>query len=198
MSEAAKPELMQHPQGNFCWVELGTTDAAAAKKFYTSLFGWQAEDTPAGPDMVYTMLRLGGREVGALYPQDKAEAQHGVPPHWNVYVAVESADATAARAKELGGTVLMDPFEVMEHGRMTIVQDPTGGTICVWQARNHVGARVVREPGAASPRPDFANSSVPLRYARSAVLLPSPSLGHSPLSSFFRSPPTLAGNSRST
>ena len=144
------PEITRHEPGSHCWSELATSDPAPAKKFYMSLFGWEAEDTPAGPDMVYTMLRLGGREVGALYPQDKAEAEHGVPPHWNVYIAVESADTTASRAKELGGTVLMDPFEVMEHGRMTIVQDPTGGTICVWQARNHIGARVVREPGAGS------------------------------------------------
>jgi predicted enzyme related to lactoylglutathione lyase len=137
-----------HEPGTHCWSELATSDTAAAKKFYAALFAWEPEDTPAGPDMVYTMLRLRGREVGALYPQDKNEAAQGVPPHWNVYVAVASADTTAAKAKELGGTVLMEPFDVMEHGRMTIVQDPTGATICAWQARNHVGARVVREPGA--------------------------------------------------
>ena len=142
------PEITRHEPGSHCWSELATSDPAAAKKFYTSLFGWEAEDTPAGPDMIYTMLRLSGREVGALYQQDKAEADHGVPPHWNVYVAVESADATAARAKELGGSVLMEPFEVMEHGRMTIVQDPTGATICAWQARKHIGARVENEIGA--------------------------------------------------
>lgn len=142
-------EVTRHEPGNHCWSELATSDPAGAKKFYSALFGWEAEDTPAGSDMIYTMLRLRGREVGALYKQDKAEAEHGVPPHWNVYVAVESADGTAARAKELGGKVLMEPFEVMEHGRMTIVQDPTGGTICAWQARNHKGAGIVREPGAA-------------------------------------------------
>src|SRR6185436_8766513 len=142
-------EVTRHEPGNHCWSELATSDPAAAKKFYGGLFGWDAEDTPAGPDMVYTTLRLRGREVGALYKQNQAEADQHVPPHWNVYIAVESADATAARAKELGGKVLMEPFDVMEHGRMAGVQDPTGGTICAWQARNHVGARLVREPGAA-------------------------------------------------
>ena len=88
--------------------------------------------------------------MGALYQQDKAEAAHGVPPHWNVYIAVESADATASRAKDLGGKVVMGPFDVMEHGRMAILQDPTGGTICAWQARKHLGARVGGEPGSPS------------------------------------------------
>jgi predicted enzyme related to lactoylglutathione lyase len=142
------PEITRHEPGSHCWSELATSDTAAAKRFYTGLFGWEAEDTPAGPDMVYTMLRLRGREAGALYQQDKAEAGQGVPPHWNVYVAVESADATAARAKELGGTLMMEPFDVMEHGRMAIVQDPTGAVICAWQARAHIGARVEQEDGA--------------------------------------------------
>jgi len=142
------PEVNGHEPGSHCWTELATTDPAAAKEFYTGLFGWTAEDTPAGPDMVYTMLRLRGLEVGALYPQDKVEREHHVPPHWNVYIAVKSADGTAARAKELGGKVLMEPFDVMEHGRMAVLQDPTGGTICAWEARKHTGARIVREPGA--------------------------------------------------
>jgi hypothetical protein len=143
------PVITRHEPGSHCWSELATSDAAAAKKFYSALFGWEADDTPAGPDMIYTLLRLRGQDVGALYKQDKGEAEHGVPPHWNVYVATESADATAARAKELGGKILMEPFEVMEHGRMAIVQDPSGATLCAWQARKHLGARVVREPGAA-------------------------------------------------
>ena len=143
------PEITRHEPGSHCWSELATSDPTAAKAFYNSLFGWDAEDTPAGPDMVYTLLRLRGQDVAALYKQDKVEAEHGVPPHWNVYIAVESADASAARARELGGKVLMEPFDVMEHGRMAIVQDPTGGTICAWQARKHIGARVVREPGSA-------------------------------------------------
>jgi hypothetical protein len=143
------PDVDGYDPGRHCWSELATSDPAAAKKFYAGLFGWQAEDTPAGPDMVYTMLRLSGRDVGALFKQDKVEAEHGVPPHWNVYIAVESADAVAARARELGGKVLMEPFDVMEHGRMAIVQDPTGATICLWQARKHLGSRVVGEPGSA-------------------------------------------------
>ena len=142
------PEIKRHEPGSFCWTELATTDPAAAKTFYTSLFDWIAEDTPAGPDMIYTMLRLRGLEVGALYKQDKQEADQGVPSHWNLYVATESADQTAARAKELGGKVLMEAFDVMEHGRMAVLQDPTGAVMSVWQPKEHVGARLVNEPGA--------------------------------------------------
>ena len=58
-------EGMTHAPGTFCWVDLGTTDAAAAKRFYTGLLGWEAEDMPAGP-MVYTMLRRGGLDVAAV------------------------------------------------------------------------------------------------------------------------------------
>jgi predicted enzyme related to lactoylglutathione lyase len=140
------PEVTRHEPGSFCWPELATTDDAAAKKFYTSLFGWSSEDSPAGPDMVYTMLKKKGKSVGALYklgPQRK-----GVPPHWNIYVSVASADAAAKKAKELGGKVLMEPFDVMDVGRMAIIQDHQGATICVWEPKKHIGAEVVNEPGA--------------------------------------------------
>src|SRR5687768_9227124 len=142
------PEVTRHEPGSFCWAELATSDPGGATTIYSGLFGWEPEDTPAGPDMVYTMLRLRGREVGALYKLDKAEAAQGVPPHWNIYIAVESADATAARAKELGGKLIMEPFDVMEHGRMAIIQDPTGAVLCAWQANKHPGATLVGEPGS--------------------------------------------------
>jgi predicted enzyme related to lactoylglutathione lyase len=140
------PEVTRHEPGRFCWAELSTTDTAGAKAFYTGLFGWQAEDTPAGPDMVYTLLKVRGLDVGALYPRQKEEAEHGIPPHWNVYISVESADKSAATAKELGGTIMMPPFDVMVHGRMAVVQDPTGAVICLWEARKHVGIRIENEP----------------------------------------------------
>jgi hypothetical protein len=94
------------------------------------------------------MIDLGGRGVGALYTQKKEERAHGVPPHWNSYVAVENADAAAAKAKQLGGTLLAEPFDVMDVGRMAVIQDPTGATFCVWQAMKHTGAAVLGEPGS--------------------------------------------------
>lgn len=138
-------EMKKHEPGMFCWVELAAKDGPAAKKFYTSLFDWGVNDIPseAGP---YSMLEKKGKEAGALYqlgPQQK-----GVPPHWNSYIAVESADDTAARAKKLGGTVVLEPFDVMEHGRMAIIQDPAGATFSIWQPKDHIGAQVVNEPGS--------------------------------------------------
>ena len=140
------PEVTSYAPGTFCWAELGTTDAAGAKRFYTDLFGWTFEDNVMGPDMVYTMWRLKEKEVGALYQMGKD--QQGVPPHWQCYVSVENADATAAKLKELGGNVIAGPFDVMDVGRMAIVTDPEGATFALWQPGKHIGATIVNEPGA--------------------------------------------------
>ena len=141
-------EVTHREAGQFCWPELITSDPPAAKAFYMSVFGWTAEDRPMGPGLVYTRLKLRGLDVGAIHAQAKAEVRAGVPPPWNVYVSVASADATAARARQLGGRVLAEPFEVTDVGRMTVIEDPAGAPVCAWQARGHIGARVVDEPGA--------------------------------------------------
>jgi predicted enzyme related to lactoylglutathione lyase len=139
------PEVTKHEPGSFCWAELATTDDAGAKKFYTTLFGWSHTDSPAGPDMVYTMLQKSGKSVGALYKM--GADQKGIPPHWNLYVTVASADAIAKKAKELGGKVLMEPFDVMDVGRMAIIEDQQGARLCVWEPRQHIGTELVNEPG---------------------------------------------------
>jgi predicted enzyme related to lactoylglutathione lyase len=141
-------EVTRHEPGMFSWVELATTDPAGAKAFYTALFGWTFVDTPAGPDMVYTRFQLGGKDVGACYPQQKEQRDHGIPPNWMSYVTVASADASAAQAKKLGGTLMMEPFDVMEHGRMAVVQDPTGAVLSLWQPRQHIGVQVRDEANA--------------------------------------------------
>lgn len=138
----------QHAPGTFCWPELATTDPEGAKKFYGALFGWDTSDTPIGENEFYTMVSIAGRNVGALYTMSKDERANGIPPHWNAYVSVESADHAAAQAGKLGGKVLMQPFDVMEHGRMAVIQDPTGAVFCVWQAKAHPGAGVLDEPGS--------------------------------------------------
>jgi len=142
------PEITKHQPGRFCWFELGTTDASAAKRFYGNVFGWTAEDQPSGPGMVYSMLRLRGKDVGGLYelPPDMRAA--GVPPHWMPYVAAASADETAGRAKAAGGTVVNGPFDVMDHGRMAVIKDPQGAMFALWQAKGHGGVQVFGEPDA--------------------------------------------------
>jgi predicted enzyme related to lactoylglutathione lyase len=141
------PEVTQHQPGSFCWIELGTSDPPTAKKFYSDIFGWQTEDMPSGPDSVYTMLKLRGLEVGALYKLNQEQTADGALPHWMSYVAVASADETAARAKSLGGTLRAEPFDVMDVGRMAVIQDPQGAILSIWQAKRHIGTRLADESG---------------------------------------------------
>jgi len=133
-------EMSGNTPGNFCWVELSTTDPESAKKFYAGLFGWQPDDNPIGDGMVYTMLKVDGKDVGALCSMQEDQKARGVPPHWLSYVAVTSADETAALATSLGGSVLAPPFDVFDHGRMSVLQDPTGATFALWQPNVHRGA----------------------------------------------------------
>ena len=119
-------EFSTHAPGTFCWPELATTDQRGAAAFYRALFGWDVDEQPIGPTDTYTMFKMRALEVAAACTLRLEERQHGVPPHWNAYVTVADADATSTRARELGGTVLAPPFDVMDAGRMAVLQDPTG------------------------------------------------------------------------
>ena len=142
------PEFTSHPVGTFSWPELATTDQKGASAFYGALLGWDVDEQPMGPTETYTMFKMRNLEVAAACALRPEERQHGVPPHWNAYVTVADADATSTRARELGGTVLAPPFDVMDAGRMAVLQDPTGAVISVWQPAAHIGAKILREPGA--------------------------------------------------
>ena len=142
MTEARMQEVPEFKPGTFCWVELGASDAAAAKDFYGQLFGWDYEDHPMGPDSVYTMLKLNGKDVGALYELMPEMKAHGVPPHWMSYIAVDSADDAAAKAKAAGATLIKEPFDVGTNGRMAVVQDPTGAVFSLWEGKDTKGAGV--------------------------------------------------------
>lgn len=151
-------ERESYAPGTFCWADLGTTDADAAKAFYTSVFGWEAVDTPVGEGGTYTMFRLEGSDVAALYELDE-EQRSSLTPHWSSYVSVEDVDALAPRVRDLGGEVLAGPFDVTQAGRTAAVRDPTGATLHLWQAREQLGAGRVNDPGCmcwnelASPDP---------------------------------------------
>ncbi len=142
-------ERTSHPPGTFSWVDLSTTDQEAAKAFYQGLFDWDCEDAPVGDGMYYSMMRIHGRAVAAISAQQQALRDQGVPPAWNSYVTVEDADAAAARAKELGGNVLSEAFDVLEAGRMAVLMDPQGAAVMVWQPRDSIGAELVNAPGAS-------------------------------------------------
>jgi len=137
----------KHPAGSFCWIELATTDQKAAKDFYGSLFGWSPQDSPIGPDEFYTIFKLEGRDAAAGYTLRQDQRAQGVPPNWMIYITVDSADQAATKTKQLSGTVVMPPFDVMDLGRMAVIQDPTGAHFCVWQARKNTGIGVAHVAG---------------------------------------------------
>ena len=133
--------------GSFCWPELATPDPARAKAFYSSLFGWTAVDVPSAGG-TYSLLQLRGKDVAGLRVLMADEKERGIPSHFLSYVSTASADASAGKAKMLGGTVLFGPFDVEGIGRMAIVQDPGGAVFALWEARGHIGARIVGENNA--------------------------------------------------
>ena len=134
-----------HAPGTFSWVDLQTTDVGAAKAFYSSLFGWDYDEIPMDEGAEsYWMAKVEGEAVGAL---GGLQAGTGIPPHWNSYVTVTSADETLARVRELGGTVIGDAFDVFTAGRMGVLTDPTGAAVCVWEPRDNIGAGRVNDVG---------------------------------------------------
>ncbi len=137
-------ERDSYKPGAFSWAELLSNDTGGARAFYTGLFDWSHEDRPIGEDGTYTMFSIEGRHVGALH----AGQQEGMPPVWNSYVTVEDADASSERAKGLGATALAGPFDVLEAGRMSVIQDPQGAVFSIWQPRDHPGAALVNAAGA--------------------------------------------------
>jgi predicted enzyme related to lactoylglutathione lyase len=138
--------VKQYPDGVFSWVDLGTTNTEAAKSFYGGLFGWSFLDQPTDSGVVYSMAQIDGYYVAGLGPLDPEMQKQGVPPFWSSYIKHDDVDAVAAMATEAGGTVLFPPFDVMDAGRMTMIQDPAGAMFGVWQPKQHIGAQLVNIP----------------------------------------------------
>ena len=141
-------ERTSYEPGTFCWVDLATTDQDAAKAFYAELFGWEYDDRPVGDGAVYSLATVGGRQVAAISTMPERMRQAGAPPSWMSYVSVADADATAARARELGAELVVEPFDVLDAGRMAVVRDPQGAVFALWQPREQRGAQLVNVAGA--------------------------------------------------
>jgi uncharacterized protein len=140
------PERDGYIPGVPCWVDTSQPDPEAAVSFYGGLFGWQLEDVmPPGSQGKYFIAKLRGGDVAAV-----GSIPDGAPPAamWNTYIWVSSADETASKAIQAGGRALMEPFDVMNAGRMAVLADPQGAAFCVWQAREHKGAQIVNEAGS--------------------------------------------------
>ncbi len=139
------PERDGYIAGVPCWVDTSQPDPEAAVDFYRDLFGWEFEDVmPPESEGKYFIARVRGGDVAAV-----GSIPDAAPPMatWNTYVWVDSADDTAAKVRAAGGTVLMEPFDVMDAGRMAVFMDHEGAAFFVWQAKDLRGAQVVNEPG---------------------------------------------------
>ena len=140
------PERDGYIPGVPCWIDTSQPDPEAAVAFYSGLFGWEFEDVmpPDSPGKYFT-ARLRGGDVAAV-----GSIPEGAPraAMWNTYIWVESADETASEVLDAGGKALMEPFDVMDAGRMAVFADPEGAMFCVWQAKEHKGARIVNEAGS--------------------------------------------------
>ena len=139
------PTHTKAPIGSFCWVELQTTDLAAGRKFYGSLFGWETSDMP-GPQP-YAMAMHGANQVAGLTVLGEGAKKMGAPPSWLSYVAVEDAAGSAKKLISLGGKVLVGPME-MGPGAMVVAQDPTGAVFALWQSLKSMGTFEFGEPGS--------------------------------------------------
>lgn len=133
------------PDGTPGWVDLMVPDRHRARGFYGPIFGWEFLEGPQETGY-YTMCLVDGQPVAGI--GEAPPGQPGPPPAWTTYLAVDDVDATAARVREAGGQLLMEPMDVMQYGRMAVAADPTGAVFGLWQAGEHTGANRVNEPGA--------------------------------------------------
>lgn len=124
----------------------GDDGPGGAKSFYGALLGWSYEDVPTDVGNTYSLATIETKRVAAIYPLP-GDSQ-GMPSHWVSYVSILSADEAAKRAADLGGTLLMEPFDVMTAGRMAVIKDPTGAVVAVWERKDHCGAALVNQHGA--------------------------------------------------
>lgn len=155
--------------GEFCWIDLMTTDRADAERFYSELFEWTPARMEEENGHPYTCFQKADDEgveqnlvgLGDLSPEMAAA---GVPPVWTSYIKVDDVDATCSLTIELGGQVILPAMDVPGEGRMAGIMDPTGAAVFLWQPIAHVGAGLVNEPNLwvwnelITPDPDTAMS----------------------------------------
>lgn len=132
------------PPGTPCWVDLSVDDLARAREFYSGVFGWDIQEGPpeAGG---YSLAEVDGQPVAGIGPKMGGP---DTPTAWTTYIASENADDTTAKIKAAGGSVMVEPMDVMDVGRMAVAADPGGAVFGVWQARAHTGVRRANEPGS--------------------------------------------------
>lgn len=134
----------RYPAGVPCWVDTSQPDPVAAAAFYGDLFDWKLEDSmPPDAEGHYFEATIYGARVAAV-----GSGNGSGPVTWMTYISVEDADAAAERVRANGGTVISEPFDIFDAGRMAIFADTEGAVFSVWQARRHTGAEIVNAPGS--------------------------------------------------
>lgn len=131
-----------------CWADTGQPDPKAATEFYGGVFGWEFEEKmPPGSEAQYLEARIGDKKVAAVSTQPPF-----APPEatWNTHIWVESADETAQKVRDAGGSVVAEPMDVMDAGRYAMFADPEGAVFGVWQPREHRGAELVNQHGSVN------------------------------------------------
>jgi uncharacterized protein len=165
-------EVTRYPDGTFCWIDLGTPDVPRARTFYGELFGWRFDEVPGGG---YLMCRLDGKDVTGIHEHSPEEGAN-----WSSYVSVGDVEGTTARAAELGGTVANGPVDVGDIARMSVIRDPAGAEVSLWQAKGLLGAGLVNEVGTwtwnelSTPEVEAAKAFYGALFGWEAQDVPSP------------------------
>lgn len=141
------PEFQKRAAGTFCWSECNANDPAAARQFYSKVFGWQMKDMeqPMSDGSIYGMAQINGKNVCGVMQLPAEAKKMGAPPHWLNYVAVDNCDEMAKKCTTLKGKVMVQPMDVGP-GRMCLIQDPTGGICAMWQSEHSMGPYLYDEP----------------------------------------------------
>jgi uncharacterized protein len=154
------PERDGYIPGVPCWVDASEPDPEAALDFYGGLFGWEFEDiVPPGSEGKYFIARAKASGWSLFDPSgdmrsgDVAAVRsitEGAPPRaiWNTYFSVENADEAASRVRDAGGSVVIEPLDLLDAARVAVFTDSEGAAFCVWEAKEHKGAGLVNDPGS--------------------------------------------------
>lgn len=119
-------------RGRVCWHECLTIDAAGARAFYSTVFGWGELAMPMG-DQTYVMWTVGGVPTGGYMPIPEDARAQGAPQHWLTYFGSDDVDASVAQVAAAGGTIMVKPQDIPTVGRFAVVKDPFGALFALYK-----------------------------------------------------------------
>jgi hypothetical protein len=117
--------------GTMCWGDLSTSDPAAARKFYSAMFGWEITPGSKDPERGYLHIKNGEHYIAGIPPT--SDRHPGTPSHWLMYFNASHCDAVAEKAKSLGARVLLAPMSTQNVGRFAVLADPQGAVFAIFQ-----------------------------------------------------------------